>query len=187
MHDDPTHADRTGRPDRTGRLYHPPGTIRLATPAELAAAPAAANANVTPNVFAVARSDAPATAETGTADAATVAVTPAVAPEEWNQALGSPEVVPALIEQHVQAAATLPVEQASDHLRAAVALANHLLPDDSPRKITWGTVDALRSALVVYHDSVGATFGPLGVRRHPFREMAATTEVLGSLLPPRGR
>ncbi len=113
------------------------------------------------------------------------AVAPALDAAEWDQALGSPEAVPALIEQHVQAAAALPPEDATEHLRAALALANHALPDDHPRKITWGAVDALRSALVVYHDAVGSTFGPLGVRRHPWRAMAATTEILGALLPPR--
>ena len=112
-------------------------------------------------------------------------IPPALHPAEWNQALESPGAVPALLEQHVQAAAALPPEDASGHLRAAVALVNHLLPDDHPGKITWGAVDALRSALVVYHDAVGSTFGELGVRRHPWRAMAATTEVLGSLLPPR--
>ncbi len=162
-------------------VYHPPGTVRLATPAELAAAarpaPGAMNGATAPNT------------DVSPADAADPAlpIAPALAAAEWAHALGSPEAVPALLEGHVQAAAALPPEAASDHLRAAVALANHLLPDDSPRKITWGAVDALRSALVVYHDAVASTFGPLGVRRHPWRAMAATTEVLGSLLPPRER
>ena len=162
-------------------VYHPTGTIRVATPAELAAAPTAASAAVTPNVVAIAAAapNAPAAAPAATA------VAPALDAEEWSQALGSPDAVPALIEQHVQAAAALPPEDAAEHLRAALALTNHALPDDHPGKITWGAVDALRSALVVYHDAVGSTFGPLGVRRHPWRAMAASTEILGSLLPPR--
>lgn len=154
----------------TDPMYHPPGTIRIATPSELAAAP-------TPDVVAAPR--APAAEDRATR------IPPALDPAEWDRALESPDAVPALLEQHVQAAAALPAEDASEHLRAALALANHLLPEDHPRKITWGAVDALRSALVVYHDAVGSTFGPLGVRRHPWRAMAATTEVLGSLLPPR--
>ncbi|GJG86923.1 hypothetical protein tb265_21040 [Gemmatimonadetes bacterium T265] len=157
-------------------VYHPPGTIRLATPAELAAADVA---NPAPTPDAAAPRPAARTADLNGV------VAPALAPAEWDQALESPEAVPALLEQHVQAAAALPPEDATEHLRAALALANHMLPDDNPRKITWGTVDALRSALVVYHDAVGSTFGPLGVRRHPWRAMAATTEALGSLLPPR--
>ena len=148
-----------------GTIYHPPGTIRIATPAERAATPRE-----------------PTRSSEGTVAASG---SPAVDPVEWDQALASPEAVPGLIEQHVRAAAALPPEGASEHLRAALALANHALPDDHPRKITWGAVDALRSALIVYHDAVGSTFGPLGVRRHPWRAMAATTEVLGSLLPPR--
>lgn len=163
----------------TDPMYHPPGTIRIATPAELAAAPAP---DVTTAVTAAARAVAAAPANS---EDAPVRILPALDATEWDQALGSPDAVPVLMEQHVQAAAALPPDEASEHLRAAVALANHMLPDDHPRKITWGTVDALRSALVVYHDAVGSTFGPLGVRRHPWRAMAATTEVLGSLLPPR--
>ena len=162
----------------TESIYHPPGTVRIATPAEFAATPA-------PGVTATVTAAARAAADDATGGGAATRVPPALDRAEWDRALESPEAVPALLEQHVQAAAALPAEEAAEHLRAAAALANHLLPDDHPRKITWGAVDALRSALVVYHDAVGSTFGPLGVRRHPWRAMAATTEVLGSLLPPR--
>lgn len=166
--------------DKLPLVFHPPGTVRLATPAELAAAPGDAAPGA-------ARGPAPEVPAPGVraSSAAPPAIAPALAPAEWDRALGSPDAAPALLEGHVQAAAALPLEAASEHLRAAVALANYMLPDDHPRKITWGTVDALRSALVVYHDAVGSTFGELGIRRHPWREMAATTEALGSLLPPR--
>ena len=161
-----------------GTVYHPPGAIRVPTPAETNAAQWAAR-----------RAPAPASTDTTAnrddADATVTPIPPALDWSEWSQALESPEAVTTLLEQHVQAAASLPVEDAAEHLRAAVALSNHLLPDGHPRKITWGSVDALRSALVVYHDAVGATFGPLGVRRHRWAEMINTTAVLGSLLPPR--
>lgn len=32
-------------------------------------------------------------------------------------------------------------------MRAAIALANHALPDDDPRKITWAMVDAIREVV----------------------------------------
>ena len=163
-----------------GTIYHPPGAIRLPTPAETDAARAAAHPAPAPN-------SALATADRHDADgdATATPILPALDRGEWNRALESAEAVTTLLEQHVQAAAALPAEDAAEHLRAAAALSNHLLPDGHPRKITWGTVDALRSALVVYHDAVGATFGPLGVRRHPWHAMVNTTDVLGSLLPPR--
>jgi hypothetical protein len=119
-------------------------------------------------------------------------ITPALSATEWSDALRSADAATALLRRHVQEAAapgaapaTSPGPETSAHLRAAIALANHLLPEGSRRKITWPMVDALRSALVVYHDAVGSTFGELGVRRHAWDAMADTTDVLASLLPPR--
>jgi hypothetical protein len=119
-------------------------------------------------------------------------ITPALGAGEWAQALRSTEAATALLRRHVQAAAapasptsTEATAETTEHLRAAIALANHLLPDESRRKITWPMVDGLRSAIVVYHDAVGSTFGELGVRRHPWDAMADTTAVLASFLPPR--
>jgi hypothetical protein len=118
-------------------------------------------------------------------------IMPALDTGEWGEALRSTDAASALLRKHVQAAASTSstsaaaTEDTTRHLRAAIALANHLLPDESRRKITWPMVDGLRSAIVVYHDAVGSTFGELGVRRHPWDAMADTTAVLASFLPPR--
>ena len=168
-------------PAVTSALPRPTGAAPVAArrqPDATAAAPVAARPAPAPSAAHV-------TTDRRDADATTAAIPPALDVGEWSQALESPETVGTLLKQHVQAAAELPAEDAAEHLRAAAALSNHLLPDGHPRKITWGTVDALRSALVVYHDAVGSTFGPLGVRRHPWNAMLNTTEALGSLLPPR--
>ncbi|HZF66846.1 MAG TPA: hypothetical protein VEZ47_02290 [Gemmatirosa sp.] len=111
------------------------------------------------------------------------AITPALTTAEWQEALAAPGAAAALLQRHVQGAAG--ASDATEHLRAAVALANHLLPEGSPRKITWPMVDALRAAIGVYYDAVGSTFGELGTQQYPWDAMQTTTSVLASLLPPR--
>lgn len=113
-------------------------------------------------------------------------VVPALSLDDWREALASPEAAVRLLRRHLAAAAaSAEPERAAEHARAAAALANHLLPDGHPRKVTRPAVESLRAAVAVYRDAVGATFGPLtAARRFPWRAAAGGAEVLGELLPP---
>jgi hypothetical protein len=66
--------------------------------------------------------------------------------------------------------ATLPVE-----LPQIIAVANHQLPDDDPRKITWAMVDDLRA----WSAAVGDRW------RSDTTVIDQTAEALASYLPPR--
>jgi hypothetical protein len=112
-------------------------------------------------------------------------IAPALTPAEWNEALRSNAAATVMLRRQVEEAGAAPAADVTTHLRAAVALANHLLPEGHARKITWPMVDALRSAITVYHEAVGSTFGELRVQQYPWDAMATTTSVLAALLPPR--
>lgn len=112
------------------------------------------------------------------------AITPALSADEWREALRSPEAAAVLLRRHLDAAVEARPAEAAGHVRAAAALVNHLLPDGHAGKVTRPAVEALRAAVAVYHDAVGATFGLLGTRSRPWGAMAGGAEVLGALLPP---
>jgi hypothetical protein len=105
--------------------------------------------------------------------------------DEWADARRSTDAATAMLQRHAQDASVPGATDAADHLRAAIALANDLLPAGHPRKITWATVDALDAAVQVYYDAVGSTFGELGTYRQPWEAMVAAVSALAALLPPR--
>jgi hypothetical protein len=111
--------------------------------------------------------------------------TPVLTAAEWAEARRSPDAANRMLRQHAQDASVPGAADTADHLRAAIALANDLLPAGHPRKITWATVDSLDSAVQVYYDAVGSTFGEFATRRQPWEAMVAAVAALAALLPPR--
>jgi hypothetical protein len=119
------------------------------------------------------------------ADERTSVRTSVLTAAEWAEARRSPDAAATMLGRHAQDASVPGAADVADHLRAAIALANDLLPPGHPRKITWATVDALDTAVQVYYDAVGSTFGELGTHRQPWEAMVSAVAALASLLPPR--